>query len=291
MNINNLPYKETWIPVCHQSEFLDNDTVQDLMGGKVEIRNKPEGYEVTFTFQGEEQQLPYKIINEFMAVWIGDSAPWDLKEYDMGNIEPCAHDTNEIPVSIIALTSDAVDFGHFESIHKLYDIDHKSEYRGHESFLDMDSSNADFSDRPILARLINLTQGRIDAGFRTKTTSWAQGPFIANNDLKPFGLNFSILNLYMIIPRDKNRMELQNVYYFTPLSIKLVKDKYLENANKQIKSDMLEGYRESLESDFPYWVMKDANKEKLLDDPDFNEYFQWISQFVSADVIDLKASA
>ena len=191
MDFNRLPFRDTWIPVCHKNEFENKATVQRLMGEDIHIAHD-NGLTVTLHAQGEKLALEHKIINDFLAVWVGDSKPWDLKSYALEEEKFCAHDINQVPVSIIAMTSDATDFGHFESIHKLYDIDHKAEYKGHESHLDMYSSNADLADHPIMARLVNLTRGKFDAGFRTRTRSFAQGPFIADNTLEPYGFNFSV---------------------------------------------------------------------------------------------------
>lgn len=289
MDFSRLPFRDTWVPVCHRSVFDLPETIQRLMGENVHITHGQEGMQVKLEAQGETLLLQHTIINDFLAVWIGEGQAWELKPYALDADIRCAHDINEVPVSIVAMTSDAVDFAHFEFIHKLYDIDHTGEYRGHESFLDMHSSNAELSDHPIMARLVNLTRGKLDAGFRTRTRSYSQGPFIADNTLEPYGFNFSVVNLYIMIPRDIDKTEIHNVYHYHPMTMKFISDGLLASANETIKNDFVEGYRDSLAADFPYWKRKDANKHKLVNDPNFAEYIDWIRQFVSDDILPLHA--
>ena len=285
MDFQKLPFRDTWIPVCHQSAYATGATTQRLMGENVHIEQGEKGLEVTLEAQSEKARLQHQIIDEFLAVWVGDGQPWQLKSYDLDDDTRVAHDVNNLPVGIVAMTSDAVDFGHFESIHKLYDIDHKGEYKGHEAHLDMSSSNKDLADRPIMATLINLTRGKFDSGFRTRTRSFQQGPFIADNTLEPYGFNFSVVNLYMMIPRELNQTEVHNVYHYNPLRFKFISDKMLASANETIQEDFVNGYRQSLTDDFPYWKVKEANKEKLVNDPNFSEYVDWIGQFIASEEV------
>jgi hypothetical protein len=285
MNIEEVPYRDTWIPVGHINDFKGSLYENEFNDGVIRVESTRNSYKTIFKFDGEELELQNEMFHDFLCVWIGNCEPWTLEAIDFSGYNFSAHDTHNLPVSVVAMSSDAIDIPHFKGIHKLYDIDCKSDYDGHKSYLEMTSSNADLT-RPIFSKVVSVIQKRFDGGVRTATEAHGQGLFIFTNDIKPLNLGFSLLNVYMVIPRGKNSLEIHNLYYFSPLSIKLLPKFVVNNINKNIESELLEGYRKSLAADFPYWEAKSNNLQKYMRKDEYHDFFSWISAYCSKDVID-----